>query len=156
MSDQTADQVPIVDMAQGFTGGDPLNDLAIVLMRAWGLADPSSAVSNYPASFVATFVDMARAALAAGFTRAPEKPTSVDVETITIPSPHVPYGPIGIPADRADASYLRSAVRNIRHLGHGERLWGSNVTETVIKLLTDAAVALESRTPKTGDREDGQ
>ena len=64
---------------------------------------------------------------------------------ITIPVPHVIYGPQGIPVDEADADYLRSAVKNIDHLSHGERLWGSNLTATVRKLLLDAAQALDPK-----------
>lgn len=55
---------PIIDMADSFTGGDPVNDLAIVLMQTWGQKDPHSTVACYPTSYVATFADMARAALA--------------------------------------------------------------------------------------------
>ena len=62
--------------------------------------------------------------------------------TITIPAPHVTSGPEGIAANVADAAYLRSAVRNIDHLSHGERLWGSGLTATVRKLLLDSAQAL--------------
>jgi hypothetical protein len=68
-------------------------------------------------------------------------------ETITIPRPHVPYGPAGVPERVADADYLRAAVRNLKHLSQGERIWGSNLTATVVKLLTDSADAL---TPKEG------
>jgi len=65
--------------------------------------------------------------------------------TITIPTPHVTYGPEGIPANVADADYLRHAVKNIDYLSHGERLWGSGVTATVRKLLLDAAKALDPK-----------
>lgn len=63
-------------------------------------------------------------------------------DTITIPRPHVPFGPDHIPEREADADYLRSAVRNIKHLERGERIWGSNLTATIIKLLLDSAAAL--------------
>ena len=65
--------------------------------------------------------------------------------TITIPAPHVTFGPKGIPANVADAEYLRSAVGNIDYLSHGERIWGSGVTATVRKLLLDAAQALDPK-----------
>jgi hypothetical protein len=67
--------------------------------------------------------------------------------TIKIPRPHVRFGPEGIAEEKADADYLRSAVRNIDYLGRGERLWGSNLTATVRKLLLDAAEALDPRSP---------
>lgn len=45
-------------------GTSPVDSLARVLMAAWVKADPMSAVVEYPASYVATFVDMARAVIA--------------------------------------------------------------------------------------------
>lgn len=59
-------------------------------------------------------------------------------EFITVPRPHVPHGPEGVPAAQADADYLRSAARNFRY----RKVCGSNLTETVCRLLTDAADAL--------------
>lgn len=40
-----------------------LTQMTIQLMRAWAKADPMSSVAQHPASFIATFVDMARGAL---------------------------------------------------------------------------------------------
>jgi len=71
------------------------------------------------------------------------QPAPVDADTITVPRPHVAHGPAGVHPDEADAEYLRSAVRNIEHQGRGERLWGSNLTATVVRLLIDAAFAIE-------------
>lgn len=68
------------------------------------------------------------------------------VDTITIPRPHVPFGPVGVPANRADAEYLRSAVRNIEFsVNRGRALWGSNLTATITKLLLDTAAALDAQ-----------
>lgn len=75
--------------------------------------------------------------------------------TITIPRPHVPYGPDHVTEDQADADYLRSAVRNIDHLSRGERIWGSNVTATVRKVLLDAADTLAAP-PATPGRDVAQ
>lgn len=61
-------------------------------------------------------------------------------ETITIPRPHVPHGPEGVPANQADADYLRSAARNFRY----RKVCGSNLTDTVCRLLEDAAAAIEA------------
>ena len=69
--------------------------------------------------------------------------------TITIPTPHVTYGPKDVPENVADADYLRSAVGNIDYLSHGERIWGSGVTATVRKLLLDAAQALDPKAATT-------
>jgi hypothetical protein len=58
-------------------------------------------------------------------------------EMITIPAPHVPYpGP-----NDTDASFMRGAAGKIRN---GLEPGGYNVTTAVIKLLTDAANALEA------------
>ena len=64
--DRAAERPAILDSADSFAGGDPVNDLAILLMRTWGEAEPNSSVSRYPCCHVATFADMARAVQAAG------------------------------------------------------------------------------------------
>jgi len=69
--------------------------------------------------------------------------------TITIPRPHVPFGPTHVSPEAADADYLRAAVRGIHHLNHGERIWGHNLTATVVKLLLDSATAVEKCSPST-------
>jgi hypothetical protein len=60
---------------------------------------------------------------------------------ITVPRPHVPFGPKGIHADQSDAKYLREAARNIEF----SRCMGSNLTATVTKMLRDAADAVETQ-----------
>lgn len=68
--------------------------------------------------------------------------------TITLPAPHVLFGPENVPENVADADYLRDAVRNIRWAEKdGRGLFGSNLTDTVVKLLEDAADALDARGP---------
>ena len=68
----------------------------------------------------------------------------MSARTITIPAPHVIYGPEGVPEAVADADYLRAAVRNIRYAeSNGASMFGSNLTNTVCKLLEDSAAALE-------------
>lgn len=71
----------------------------------------------------------------------------MSTETITIPRPHVPYGPAGVDEWLADADYLRSAARGIEY--HG--LFGSNLNRTVAKLLRDAADAVAGQEPATPD-----
>lgn len=61
--------------------------------------------------------------------------------TIAIPTPHVPYGPVGIPAHLSDSRYLREAAK---HIEEGYPVGGSNLTEAVLKLLRDAADAIEA------------
>lgn len=58
---------------------------------------------------------------------------------ITIPAPHVPYGPEGVPEAKATADYLREAACTFR----AKKPFGSNLSVTVIKLLDDAAEALD-------------
>jgi len=62
-------------------------------------------------------------------------------QTISVPRPHVPHGPRDVPAHVADARYLREAAHHIRD---GYAVGGYNLTSTVIRLLLDAAEALES------------
>jgi len=52
----------------------PADDLALVLFETWCKADPSSGPNNYPASYIATFADMARAALEWAARRATNTP----------------------------------------------------------------------------------
>lgn len=64
------------------------------------------------------------------------------VRTIEIPS--IPAGPVGVPAEHADAAYYRDAAASIRwHFHYGTSFAGSNLTETVAKLCETAAQALE-------------
>ncbi len=58
------DPTPLEATADRMKGGDPVNDMALLLMRVWAKADPRSTVAQAPASYIATFADMARAALA--------------------------------------------------------------------------------------------
>ena len=57
---------PIQELAEKFVSppASPEAALAIELMRVWGKNDPSSSVAQYPISYVATFADCAKAALA--------------------------------------------------------------------------------------------
>lgn len=63
--------------------------------------------------------------------------------TISIPRPHVPFGPSGTSEDHADASYLREVVWKIDK-GYAKGIGGSNVTATIRKLIADAADVLEA------------
>lgn len=83
---------------------------------------------------------------------AADQPTPRVGDAITVRRPHVENGPVGVPADKADADYLRSAVRNIEHRMSAVRgLWGSGVTAMVVQLLTDAADAIEHPAPVDED-----
>lgn len=55
---------PIEALADTFTGKTEVDRLAIILMRAFGKAEPKEGISQHPASYVATFADMARAIIA--------------------------------------------------------------------------------------------
>lgn len=52
-------------VADAPTARSKVDALALVLLEAWKKAEPDSSVTKYPTSYLATFVDMARAALAA-------------------------------------------------------------------------------------------
>ena len=60
-------------------------------------------------------------------------------DKVTIPRPHVPFGPLGVPEMLADADYLDHAARSI---AGGYAVGGYNVTHTVIDLLHSVATAL--------------
>lgn len=61
---ETADGISEIErLAATFGGKTDVDQLAILLMRAWGKADPRSTVTRHPAAYVSTFADMARAAL---------------------------------------------------------------------------------------------
>lgn len=62
--------------------------------------------------------------------------------TITIPRPHVPTGPVGVPEDVADAAYLRAVVRKID--GGYARVGGSGVTAMIRSLLVNVAETIEA------------
>lgn len=55
---------PIETLADTFTGKTEVDRLAITLMRAFGKAEPKEGISQHPASYVATFAEMARAVIA--------------------------------------------------------------------------------------------
>ncbi|MFJ3393934.1 hypothetical protein [Leifsonia aquatica] len=65
---------------------------------------------------------------------------------ITIPRPHVAFGPKRTPEHIADADYLREAAS---HIEGGFPVGGSNLTETVIDLLRATADALHPTTEGT-------
>lgn len=69
-------------------------------------------------------------------------------DAITIPRPHVPYGPQGVDPNTADIAYLRRAARDLeKHY----KPFGSNLRATIVKLVHDAADAIAAggvaRTP---------
>lgn len=59
---------------------------------------------------------------------------------ILIPRPHVPNGPRTIPVDAADAQYLREAARKLEDF---YKPFGSTLRATIVKLINDAADAIE-------------
>ena len=64
--EHATEQAPIVKVAESFEGEGPVHDATILMMKTWGEQEPSHGVSQHPASYVATFVDMARALADAG------------------------------------------------------------------------------------------
>lgn len=61
-------------------------------------------------------------------------------DPITIPRPHVPFGPKHMPEDEADVGYLRRAADDLEGF---YKPFGSNLRATVVKLVRDAADAIE-------------
>lgn len=64
-------------------------------------------------------------------------------DEITIPRPTIPYGPDHLTRDEADASYLREAAKELAEF---YKPFGSNLRATIVKLINDAADAIESPT----------
>jgi hypothetical protein len=58
---------PIIARANAWSPNTPVDALAVTLMKAWGSAEPDSEAAKHPASYVTSFVDMARAAIEAGW-----------------------------------------------------------------------------------------
>lgn len=63
-----------------------------------------------------------------------------DADSITIPRPHIPYGPIGVDLKRADVDALRKAAVDLAEF---YRPFGSNLRATVVQLIHDAADAID-------------
>lgn len=62
-------------------------------------------------------------------------------QRISIPRPHVPHGPKSLTEDEADANYLREAAWRLEY---HYKPFGSNLRATIVKLIRDAAEAIES------------
>lgn len=72
-------------------------------------------------------------------------------EPLPVVIPKVPYGPLGVPQDQADADYYLSAAENIRyHQSRGNSFAGSNLTEAVARLCEAVAAALGLTTGQEG------
>lgn len=70
----------------------------------------------------------------------------VDEAKLAVDVPPIPFGPKGVPYDKANAGYYRSAAKNIRyHARRGRSVMGSNLTEAVARLCDATADALYER-----------
>lgn len=56
-------RTPLEALADTFKTDTAESRLTVVLMHAWAQAEPNHTITHNPASYVATFLDMARAAL---------------------------------------------------------------------------------------------
>lgn len=65
------------------------------------------------------------------------------VDTVTVPRPTVPHGPVHLTVDEADAAYFREASRTLE----SRRAFGSNLTRTIARLLDDVAAELAPPAP---------
>lgn len=70
-------------------------------------------------------------------------------DLITIPRPHIPYGPARVDADEADAQYLRKAATD---LADHYQPFGSNLRAAVVKLIRDAANAIAAQAPAASEQ----
>ncbi|AXC37964.1 hypothetical protein SEA_JACKO_106 [Microbacterium phage Jacko] len=116
---------------------EALWDFAGDLLDAWGIEDTNapSLAEDFRDRFVARFYPAYRA-----------EPQGEPSDAISIPRPHVPFGPEGVPEHEADADYLDHAAASLE--GHYE-VGGSNVRATVVKMLRDAAAALRAASAVT-------
>lgn len=69
-------------------------------------------------------------------------------ETITIPRPHIPFGPEHLTINTADAQYLHTAATELEQF---HQPFGSNLRATVVKLIRDAARAIEDHVETSED-----
>lgn len=60
---------------------------------------------------------------------------------VVITRPHVPHGPKQLTADASDVQYLREAAQKIQDF---YKPFGSNLRATIVKLIDDAADAIEA------------
>lgn len=70
-------------------------------------------------------------------------PPSVDAhghDAITVPRPHVPFGPMDLPPQTADAIYLHRAARELEER---QRPVDHHLRGAVVKLIHDAADAID-------------
>lgn len=81
-----------------------------------------------------TPIDLAWEGSGYDWTRADE-PTG----TVTIPRPHVPFGPKSISEDEADQKYLLGAADDLEKF---YKPFGNNLRQTVVKVLRDCATAI--------------
>lgn len=63
-----------------------------------------------------------------------------DNQWITIPRPHVAHGPKGEIPEASDYRYLQDAAKTIEN----RKMFGSNVTRTIVTLISDAAEAVKA------------
>ncbi|NWN86997.1 MAG: hypothetical protein HLX51_00420 [Micrococcaceae bacterium] len=69
---------------------------------------------------------------------------------IVIPRPHIPHGPKQLTADASDVQYLREAAQKIQDF---YKPFGSNLRATIVKLIDDAADAIEAASKDRHDAE---
>lgn len=67
---------------------------------------------------------------------------------ITIPRPHVPFGPQHLTNNASDAQYLHTAATELEQF---YQPFGSNLRATVVKLIQDAAQAIEDHVEANKD-----
>ncbi|RBO73507.1 hypothetical protein [Microbacterium sp. H6] len=123
-------EAPLTEESQGRTFSEMLADVILVRFGFRRTEVPEPSVEDYPDA-------EGLVALRSNGSEPHGEPSG----SLTIPRPHVPFGPIGIPEYKADADYLDHAAKSLE--GHYE-VGGSNVRATVVKLLRDTSTALRA------------
>lgn len=115
----SGDKPEIITLAETFTKPDVMNRLIFLMMTTWGERDPHSSVSQHPASYVATFADMARAIVADGVVAAePEweyEVTYSSTSTTTIDGHRLRRSSGMLPSLAAATEWMKFTLNPIAH-----------------------------------------
>lgn len=102
--------IDVIERAQRagfFPEDDALASMTNVLMNAWAKAEPDHGVTKHPASYVASFVDMAKAALASGLIPVPQPDDNTIDRAVEVLDLHASgYSEVGFVCHGCDHVYF--------------------------------------------------